>query len=361
MNRTLQPIHMTTSHDIPIFLHELQYFIPIHIILCIYITTQNSLIIFHYHKDWKRISSLLFILIAATDIGNAFSGFGRSRFTLHCLSNRSVPWRFSYVAIYAFIIRFGQFSFILSAFLNFFLTVVKTINIVNPFYRLNKRAIYATLVMICFLYVTLLISDSFADYKEIGSNMFRCFNDLAGTFSIESLGRSTLEYVIADPDGENFYLVEYLEIVLLAVEVLLPCLTVLVCMILQMFYIRKAFSSSKNPALNNANHVNFTIFLISVLFATSVSFFSVIALTSHICSVSDLNVGCFSFPHLSYFFSKFTLPLLNAALFPTILILRKPDLKAEFKNYIMKTLLLPLTILYKLWSVVLRRSGSTEI
>ena len=360
MNLTLQPIHKTTSHTIPIFLHELQYFIPIHIILCIYITTQNSLIIFHYHKDWKRISSLLFILIAATDIGNAFSGFGRSRFTLLCLSNRSVPWRFSYVTLYTFIIRFGQFSFILSAFLNVFLTVVKTINIVNPFHRLNKRAIYVTLVMICFPYVTLLISDSFADYKEIES--FKCYIDLADAFTIESLGKSTLEYVIKDADDKNFNLVEYLEIVLLVVEVFLPCLTVLICMIPQMFYIKKAFSRSENPALNNANHVNLTIFLISMLFATSISFFSATVLSSHICSlIAGWSSFCFSLPLFLTIFVKYTLPYLNAALFPTILILRKPDLRAEFKNYIMKILFLPLTIFYKLRSVVLRRRGYTEI
>ena len=174
MNRTLQPIQRTTSHVIPIFFHEFQIFIPIHIILCTYMITQNSLIIFHYHKDWKRLSSLLFILIAAADIGNAFSGFGRNRFNLLCLSNRSVPWRFSYVAIYTFIIRFGQFCFILSAFLNVSLTVVKTINIVNPFYRLNKRAIYATLSFIYFLYVSLLISDSFADNQGAGKRPRQC-------------------------------------------------------------------------------------------------------------------------------------------------------------------------------------------
>ena len=81
-----------TSTTSPVFTTlgaEWEILSPIHIVLSIYITFQNSLVIHHYLSDWKRISSFLFILIAAADIGNALSEIG-------------------------------------------------TVNIVNPFYRLSK-------------------------------------------------------------------------------------------------------------------------------------------------------------------------------------------------------------------------------
>ena len=64
-----------------------RYFSSVHINLIIYIITQNSLIIYHYYKDWKRLSSFLFILIAATDIGFALSELGRDTLALLCIKD----------------------------------------------------------------------------------------------------------------------------------------------------------------------------------------------------------------------------------------------------------------------------------
>jgi hypothetical protein len=58
---------------------------------------------------------------------------------------------------------------------------------------------------------------------------------------------------------------------------------------------------------------------------------------------------------------RFTLPLLNAALFPTILILRKPDLRAKYQTYILNVCCLPLTVFRRVCHQVQRRRGYTEI
>ena len=155
MSRTLSQIDSTTSH---LLLPQLVYFPPFHIILCVYITIQNSLVIFHYRKDLKRLSSLLFILIAAADMGNAISGFGRNILDLLCVTNIIAHLQCS-IATISF--KFGLFCYAISIFLGVVLTVVKTINIVNPFYRLNKRAVHVTICLFCFVYFALDVSDCY--------------------------------------------------------------------------------------------------------------------------------------------------------------------------------------------------------
>ena len=54
-----------------------QYLSPLNITIAVYIMIQKSMIIYDYHKDWRRISSLFFIMVAAVDIGSACLEIGR--------------------------------------------------------------------------------------------------------------------------------------------------------------------------------------------------------------------------------------------------------------------------------------------
>ena len=329
---------------------------PIHIVLSIYIIFQNSLVIHHYHKDWKRLSSLLFILIAAADIGNAFSEMGRNILELLCLNNSSMKMQYWFPFIS---ILFGQFCYVVSSYFYLVLTVIKTINIVNPFYRLNKRYICISLCVVSLTYFALYIHDNFFIITSHGSwtlHPDKCtvnaglFRDL---ITISVVGQSLL-----DP---NFSLRERdcFTIAFLLIQLCIPGFMVLVCMPLQMFYIKKAFSACENPVLNTANHVNITVLMISLLYFCSVSVFSFFILYVDIHEI--IFPDNTHFHYLWPILGKYTLPLLNAALFPTILILRKPDLRAEFKNYIMKMFLLPLWIFLKVRSLVHRITGYIQI
>ena len=157
----------------------------------------------------------------------------------------------------------------------------------------------------------------------------------------------------------NFQFYSLFSAVLLIIQLCLPGMIVLVCMLLQMFYIKKAFSRSENQVVNTANHANLTVFMISLLYVCSVSVYSFRMLFQHIQMFIYNTYTPFHYRLLS--FGKYTLPLVNAALFPTILILRKRDLRAQFRNYIVKMLLLPVTIFGKVRSLVPRRSGYIQI
>ena len=123
MTRTLSSNYTSTSLMV-INLPKLECFSVFHILLSVYIIFQNSLIIFHYHKDWKKISSLFFILIAAADIGYALSELGRDTIELMCFKNNNmrVNLRAGILLIFT-----GSLFNVISVFLGLTLTVVKTI------------------------------------------------------------------------------------------------------------------------------------------------------------------------------------------------------------------------------------------
>ena len=54
---------------------------------------------------------------------------------------------------------------------------------------------------------------------------------------------------------------------------------------------------------------------------------------------------------------QYTLPQINAALFPLIIILRKPSLKQKYKEFLLKVLVFPANMASKIWSWLHRRQG----
>ena len=115
-----------------------RYLSPINLTLAVYIIIQNSMIIYNYSKDWKRLSSYLFILIAAADIGSACFEITRGSIALQCLHDESFRMQHW---IYMTYISLGLFCYVTSTFFGMVLTVVKTINNVNTFYRIRGRVL----------------------------------------------------------------------------------------------------------------------------------------------------------------------------------------------------------------------------
>ena len=137
-----------------------QYVPPINLTIAVYIIIQNSMVIYHYFKDWRRLSSLLFILIAVVDIGSAFSTVARVPVILLCFNN--LYWTIKYW-IYKTILMFGNLCLVTSTFFGMVLTVVKTINIINPFYRIDGCALKVCLLLFFCLGLVLSVVDIRSD------------------------------------------------------------------------------------------------------------------------------------------------------------------------------------------------------
>ena len=262
---------------------------------------------------------------------------------------------------------FGVLCYVISTFSVLVLTVVKTINIMRPFYRQNNRL----LKIVLFIYPSILLVVCIIDVWNWNDNITTGHDDnpKCGVYngpwntitSITNLGRVTTALVLklmvryfTLSHGTGTRMLHIMSIVEPLVQFGLPCLIVFVCMVLQMIYIKKAFGDHENPLLNTANQANLTVFLISLLYLISVSLYCMTTYPLKVYSIHLLPVPL-------QVMLESTVPLMNAALFPTILILRKPEMRVRYRNYIAKLLLLPLTIYGKVRHLTQRRRGYTEI
>ena len=297
------------------------------------------MVIYHYFKDWKRLSSLLFILIAVVDIGSACSAIARVAMILLFVIVNNLYWTFEHW-MYWTIIMFGNLCLVTSTFLGMVLTVVKTINTINPFYRIDGCALKVCLLFFVCLGLVLFVVDFSCDVTF--SDTLPCFLQvelflstlivlLPGNCTLTKLAAFLTEHhIVSQEIAARFY-----KIAPIFIDFCLPCLIVLVCMILQIVYIRRAFSQSSDPRQNIANHATITVFMISLLYLSSISaYFSLMFI--------------FSIEDVVKLVTRFTLPLMTAALFPTILILRKAELRATYRGYISTVLRLPVTVFYNI-------------
>ena len=357
MYQTMTSANFTTISPITGYNESFfEYLSPVNLTLAVYIIIQNSMIIYHYIKDWKRLSSLLFILIAAADIGSACSAIARGSIALLCLNNEQLPlpsW------VYVTNISFGNLCFVASTFLGMVLTIVKTINIINPFYRLQERALKVCLAIFSSLGLVLTLVDMWYLNRSSNSTCVSLYGMWNLLMKIGLVGKETLAKIVYNLIGifsTKIYYGLVFEWILLSFEILLPGIVVLICMFLQMFNIKSSLGQSADPRQNTANRANLTIFMISLLYLLSISFYSYLTIT---VIYSNLKSGLQIF--LDYrvkLIGKFTLPLINAALFPTILILRKPELRATYRGYISTVLHLPVTVYHNIRN---RVRGYTDI
>ena len=317
------------------------------------------MIIYNYSKDWKRLSSYLFILIAAADIGSACFEIARGSIALQCLHDESFRMQHW---IYTTYISLGLFCYVTSTFFGMVLTVVKTINIVNPFYRIRGRVLKTCIAILSSLGFLICVVDIGLLCKSEKINVFNntvscSIGPWFAIFKIRLVGAEiSVDILSSLIQDRHLMTVMYILLAqsLLFLEFILPCLIVLVCMVLQIFHIRRALRESADPRENTANHITTTIFLISLLYLLSISIYSV-----HLCLENFMNwilAAIKTAP--SFMVAKYTLPLVNAALFPTILILRKRELRARYKGYISTLLHLPVNLFYNIRH---RRRGYTDI
>ena len=166
-----------------------EYLSPVNLTLAVYIMIQNSMIVYDYYKDWRRLSSFLFILIAAVDIGSACSEVARGTVALMCLRDGTMstpPWTFvTYLS-------FGLLSYVTSTFFGMVLTVVKTINIMNPFYTIRERVLRIFLAMFTTLGLVLTMVDIWYNTAWHGNLIH------ISTTRVHTMGRGMLTSYISE-------------------------------------------------------------------------------------------------------------------------------------------------------------------
>ena len=309
---TLPPV--TSGQDnvsswIPFYKDTYQDIVPFNLCLAVFILIQNSIIIMDYYKNRTRIIAVMFMCIAAADMVSAAGDIARATVGLRCLQDNDLSISPRWVEVY---LSVGLCGYTCSVFYNTVLAITKTIHMVNPFYRINITAAKIALLAGTVWWVGVAVADNVVVYiaQRGRHHTHMCFKQWLYIEGDWYLGLAFLEYIF---DFHFDHIVFYNAPGI--AEVLLPCLIVLVCMVIQIIYIFKHLSH------RSASYVNVTVLMVSVLYFVCNAVYGI-----YVFATDNMN-------NTAAILMQFTLPLLNAALFPLIVMARKPALRQRYMRF----------------------------
>ena len=325
---------------------------PVTLPLCILVLVQNIVIFVDYFKERSKFVSSMFMGIALADVLKA-----QGQLVLTVISLLVFTGYVDIMVLYNSI-----FFYMLTALpgvncsklFNVVLSICLAINMADPFRRLNTTRVRRIVICICSIIVLLHLLDTgiviyvhlkiYTDKSEYQYTVIYLWTmiifDPPGLIAILMLLCS-----IKDGSGERVC-IKYVStrsailITYALVYYVLPALMVLICMIIQIRYLRRSLQESETLP-DTSRHVSITVFLVSTLFFvchTSVFIGSVVWMSLHTDFVPDRSVETddhtLLMMGLGFGFAKFTLPLIYAVAYPIIIICRKPELKEKYVRYL---------------------------
>ena len=297
-----------TSNPIP---STIKYILSVNLCLASVVLLQNPVIIIDFYADRKKLSALLFILIAAADMLTAGTDIARGSVALTCIRDNHSKISDLFVLSYSLL---SLFSYNCSIFFNLVLTIVKTIHLSNPFYQLQTGAIKTALVVVSLLILIVCIADVFC-YWKLFSTPFPDWNPCALQWiyvsSIAFIGEGVLLYIAANVQNYSYY-------ILLCSQYVLPSLVVLVCMCIQVYFIKK-MAVLTHDTRDSVHRAHYTVLLVSLSF-----FVCTCAYTTNVLLVSEYVTKAYVIP--LDMVDRFTLPLLNCSIFLLILVIHRSSI-----------------------------------
>ena len=344
--------HIDPDDEIIIFKGIFYKLAPLTIPVALLIVAQNIIILRSYYRDRARFIPGLFLRIAFADIMKAQGELVLCVVSIFVFSGLCGV-EVLYCSLFYYMVTTSP-AVNCSKIFNMALSVVLTINVVDPFRTINTDRIKKVLFYVCSIITGLHVLDAIMSvvvFVEFFSNY-----PLMPLFAVGSLdvpGLATFASAICWPKTsydphpsacfEDFAphswkrrAINTIFGAVIGLYFLGPVMTVLTCMIIQVKYLWKlqrdqVNSEESRPGLD-AGHVAVTVFLISLLF-----FF---------CHVSYIVVVCvWLLLHPNYINSEtwdkkffiemgeglgvveFILPLVYALLYPLIIVSRKQELR----------------------------------
>ena len=238
--------------------------------LCLVIISLNSLVLIHYLSDRTKLTSKLFILIAAVDIWTALGHLGVA---ITCCtsaimdegtdSSRAFNMAMTGVAVaHEFL---GLMGYAYSIFLNTLLAVVRTIKICDPFYEVNTNIIYTVMIVYLIWFSFLGISDTiwsiFFGYNWLWDPAWKkIWLSVVVSYLGAHLNGFIFDFII--PNGGPSYTI--IPILICVMIFVVPILLVVGCLVVQL-YVRRS-QPNEDSSINDWGYVNRTVSLLSVTF-----------------------------------------------------------------------------------------------
>ena len=264
---------MLEEHDFTAVKLGLRHISMLNIPLCLVTISLNSLVLIHYLSDRTKLTSKLFILIAAADIWTALGHLGVA---ITCCtsaimdegfdSSRSFNMAITGVAVaHEFL---GLMGYAFSIFLNTLLAVVRTIKICDPFYELNTNILYTFMIVYLVWFCFLGVSDTMWSIAN-GYNIlwYPAWMKIWDSVVVSYLGahlNAFVSYFIIQNVGP-FSSYTFIPSILICVTIfVVPIFVVVGCLTVQL-YVRGS-QSNEASSINDWGYVNRTVSLLSVTF-----------------------------------------------------------------------------------------------
>ena len=307
-------LHRFSSRISPNHSNVYLYAGPVNLVFCVLIFFENSLIVSFFYKRRERLSAFLFILIAMTDIFLACNETIDISIGIICSSD----WKNSISGYHYFLILNlvypTHFAYSCSVFYNTVLTVIRSINIASPFFRIITSAVRLSLLIVTLIVLSITVADCFLTPKII-------------KLSQNATGCDYFWRSIDIPDFASAFitLVFYPDFAIagnwkvswpIIIPYVLANIIIFVCMVIQIIsiIIRRSSASEQNDSMfRDSNYAALTIVLISLLF--------------FLCNTAELMYLFVPEDKVNFVPLRPTLPLINAAGYPLILILRGSELR----------------------------------
>ena len=302
----------------------------------------NILVIAYYWRNRTKLTSLLFVIIATSDMLAALGNFSFALGTVLWIKDpekydRMMWWCYIFYRIVALS------SYCSSIFFNALLAVLRTIVIYNPFHRpkvLIMKIVSVTYILLILAltgydtYFFATLTTDTVPKPHVFSDILIFWYFLAGLASVISFPGQTITWELWVQDGFEQTRSGVVEFTMLAIQFLIPVVSVFVSMVVQIVTSRRRANSEDDPTTGTAidwRHVNTTVFLIAALFflcnaALTADFIGVEVYSSH------LDDDPADWVYKLFGTAQTLLPLINSLLSPIILVMRNARMKQDIKT-----------------------------
>ena len=308
---------------------------PLNIPLCLTVLVQNSVIFISYYMDKDQFVPSLFMGIALGDIVKAQGDLILTFISILAQSGL-VEMTTLYKSLYYYMVT-ALPGFNCAKLSNVILTVTLTLKVRDPFHVINTSRLRKIAASIFVMMSLLHIVDTVVMASLIvGQPLYK----LSRVF--RNLGFPGLITIWCSTPLHQKRIVDMICCSLIFCYCFVPPVLIMVCMILQIKYLRRSLSGNEGSSHmpNTSRHVSVTVFMVSVLFFVCQSALGILTIVWNILELykkfdkRGLQDKEYVDEGILIGFTEISLPLIYAVFYPIILICRKPDLREKYWQHL---------------------------
>ena len=332
MSSTTTSTTMSSNTTFEYYENYLKPLMPYNCIIGVPALLLNVLVFLHYTKTCKNLVPSMYLLITSCD--SLMILFLISQHMLLELFHNA-PTEANSVIIILSTALMGA-SYRCSVFANILLAVARTSQVRDPFYQIRKSLVHRAFAICLGVWLALATYDVVymlaIDNFESGVVLWA---DVYSTDPLTGYGVAfTLIYWLGHSDLLQFLL----GAVLAALPLMVPAVIALVCMFIQLRELNKPPPPGVPDRIEEQKHMTITVLLLTTLFCICNTCFSMCVILYYISVWSGNDFAYSTAFWIINCSTVTTLPLLNAAFSPLILVTRSTALKAAMGTSIRRVL-----------------------